>query len=171
VLPRFVTFSLGVRSARSVQACTDSADTLCQGAANRVDEKELEQDVAAVRSVLIVDDDPDVVRTFARMLRSSGYEVLTELDAESALRRLAADHPDAALVDLRLPAVDGVAFMRRLRAQEADRRTPVAIVTGDYLLEEAVLRELRALKATVYFKPLWLHELVALTEFLLRDGK
>jgi len=123
---------------------------------------------AGVRSVLIVDDNADVVRTFARMLRSSGYEVLTAVDSESALRRLAADHPDAALVDLRLPVVDGMGFMRRLRAQEGRRRTPVALVTGDLLLDDAVLGELRALNATVYFKPLWAHDLMGLTEFLLR---
>jgi DNA-binding response OmpR family regulator len=127
--------------------------------------------VAGLRSVLIVDDDPDVIRTFARMLQFSGYDVLTALDADSALRILAADHPDAALVDLRLPVADGIAFMRRLRAQEGHHHTPVAIVTGDYLIDDTVLAELDALNAVVYFKPLWLHELVGLTEFLLRDVK
>jgi two-component system, OmpR family, response regulator PrrA len=141
------------------------------GCGERADGRSLEQPVAGLRSVLIVDDDPDVVRTFARTLRLSGYDVLTAVDAESALNRLAADHPDAALVDLRLPMAEGVAFMRRLRAQDGNQRTPVAIVTGDYLLDDAVLGELRALNTTVYFKPLWLGELVGLTEFLLRGDE
>ena len=59
--------------------------------------------------------------------------------------------------------------MRRLRAQEGYHRTAVAIVTGDYLLDDTVLDELCALNAIVYFKPLWLREVVALTKFLLRD--
>jgi DNA-binding response OmpR family regulator len=123
--------------------------------------------LAGLRSVLIVDDDPDVLRTLARMLRSFGYHVLTAFDAESALLSLAADRPAAALVDLRLTRLDGIAFMRRLRAQEVNQRTPVAIVTADDLLDDAMFGELRALNATVYFKPLWAHELNALTEFLL----
>jgi hypothetical protein len=104
MLPGFITFGLGVRSARSVQKCTDSARTMRQGPVNQL-AKGIEEHVAVgVRSVLIVDDNPDVFRTFARMPQSSGYAVLTALDAESVLHRLAAGHPYAALVDLRLPA-------------------------------------------------------------------
>jgi CheY-like chemotaxis protein len=119
--------------------------------------------------VLIIDDDPGVVMTFARMLRVSGYHVLTALNAETGLRQMAAAHPDAILVDLRLPAVDGLSFLRRLRAQEVECHTPVAVITGDYFMDEQLSRELRTLDATVYFKPLWLEDLVRITKRLLSD--
>ena len=65
-----------------------------------------------------------------------------------------------------MPLVAGLEFLRRLRVTRA-HRTPVAIVTGDYFLEDTVSAELRALGATLMFKPLWLEDLVDLTHTLL----
>src|SRR5262245_65245770 len=86
--------------------------------------------------ILIVDDDEGVTQTFARMLRLEGYEVRTAMNAESGLREAEQSHPDAIILDLRMPLVDGLGFLRRLRAHDAQRDTPVAIVTGDYFLDE-----------------------------------
>ena len=116
--------------------------------------------------VLIVDDDPSVVQTFARMLRLEGYEVLTALDADAALREVETSHPDAVLLDLRMPLADGLTFLRRLRARE-ERHTPVAIVTGDYLVDEAITRELKELEVDVYYKPVWIEDLVGITRRLI----
>ena len=104
--------------------------------------------------------------TFARMLRLSGYAVLTACDGETGLRQVTDRRPDAAVVDLRMPTTDGLAFMHRLRAIEKRRRTPVAIVTGDYMLDETMMRELTRLGATVYFKPLWLEDLLRIARSL-----
>ena len=119
-------------------------------------------------TVLIVDDDASVSRTFARMLRLEGYDVSTALDAETGLREVATNHPDAVLLDLRMPFQDGLAFLRRLRQQEHDRHTPVAIITGDYIVDGNLLQEIRGLDAVLCFKPLWLEDLVRITERLLR---
>src|SRR5882762_3216665 len=89
-----------------------------------------------VARVLIVDDDLGVVHAFGRMLRLEGYEVMTALDAEAALRKVETSHPDAVLLDLRMPLTDGLAFLRRLRARPEQRHTPVAIVTADYFVDE-----------------------------------
>jgi CheY-like chemotaxis protein len=121
--------------------------------------------------VLIVDDDPGVVQTFARVLRLEGYEVLTALDGAAALREVETSHPDAVLLDLRMPLMDGVAFLRRLRAHEEQRHTPVAIVTGDYLIDEAITRELKELESDLYFKPLWLQDLIGITQRLVQRTK
>jgi DNA-binding response OmpR family regulator len=119
-------------------------------------------------TVLIVDDDASVSRTFARMLRLEGYDVSTAQDAEGGLLEVATTHPDAVLLDLRMPLLDGLGFLRRLREQEPDRHTPVAIITGDYIIDETLLHEIRALDAVLCFKPLWLEDLVRITERLLR---
>lgn len=118
-------------------------------------------------SILIVDDDEAVTQTFARMLQLEGYEVRTAVSAESGLREAAEHLPDAIILDLRMPLVDGLGFLRRLRRHENQRSTPVAIVTGDYFLDESVSTELKQLGAELKFKPMWLEDLVGLARTLL----
>jgi DNA-binding response OmpR family regulator len=119
-------------------------------------------------TILIVDDDEGVTQTFARMLRLEGFEVRTAMTAELGLREAALVHPDAIILDLRMPLVDGLGFLRRLREIESSRDIPVAIVTGDYFLEDEISAEVRALGAELRFKPLWLEDLVGLARNLLK---
>jgi len=118
--------------------------------------------------ILIVDDDEGVTQTFARMLRLEGYQVRTAVNAEKGLQEADLSRPDAIILDLRMPLVDGLGFLRRLRARDGQRSTPVAIVTGDYFLEDSVSTELRELGAQLRFKPLWLEDLVGLARNLLK---
>ena len=118
--------------------------------------------------ILIVDDDEGVTQTFARMLRLEGYQVRTAVSAENGLLEAEQSHPDAIILDLRMPLVDGLGFLRRLRAQDDQRSVPVAIVTGDYFLDDTVSNELRELGAELRFKPLWLEDLVGLAHNLLK---
>lgn len=119
-------------------------------------------------TILIVDDDEGVTQTFARMLRLEGYQVRTAVNAETGLQEAAQSHPDAIILDLRMPLVDGLGFLRRLRALEGHQTTPVAIVTGDYFLDESISTELQRLGAELRFKPLWLEDLVGLARNLLK---
>ena len=118
--------------------------------------------------ILIVDDDEGVTQTFARMLRLEGYHVRTAVNAENGLREAEEGRPDAIILDLRMPLVDGLGFLRRLRARNDQRSIPVAIVTGDYFLDDAMSAELRELGAELRFKPLWLEDLVGLARNLLK---
>ena len=118
--------------------------------------------------ILIVDDDEGVTQTFARMLRLEGYQVQTAVSAETGLLEAEESRPDAIILDLRMPLVDGLGFLRRLRAQADQATTPVAIVTGDYFLDESVSNELQQLGAELRFKPLWLEDLVGLARNLLK---
>jgi CheY-like chemotaxis protein len=122
--------------------------------------------VAPVRTVLIVDDDPPTVDIFAAVLRLEGFEVRTALSTESGMRAVQASRPDAILIDFNMPLANGVEFLRRLRADEWHRGTPVAVVTGDSL-DDAAATELQQLGASVAFKPLLGAELVTLTRRLL----
>jgi two-component system response regulator PrrA len=119
-------------------------------------------------TILVVDDDEGVTQTFARMLRLEGYDVRTAMNAETGLREADKSRPDAIILDLRMPLVDGLGFLRRLRARDEQRDTPVAIVTGDYFLDDQVSAELRELGAELKFKPLWLEDLVGLARHLLQ---
>jgi DNA-binding response OmpR family regulator len=124
---------------------------------------------AAVPKILIVDDDEGVTQTFARMLRLEGYQVRTAVTAELGLREAQVSQPDAIILDLRMPLVDGLGFLRALRSHLNQRKTPVAIVTGDYFLDDAVSAELRELGAELRFKPLWLEDIVGLARNLLQS--
>jgi CheY-like chemotaxis protein len=55
-----------------------------------------------------------------------------------------------------MPDIDGLEFLRRLRMSNDNRNTPVAIVTGDYFLDDTVFAQFKALDAEVRFKPIWL---------------
>ena len=119
-------------------------------------------------TILIVDDDEGVTQTFARMLKLEGYNVRTAMNAERGLTEAEESRPDAIILDLRMPLVDGLGFLRRLRAHDQQRDVPVAIVTGDYFLDDAIANELRELGAALKFKPLWLDDLVGLARDLLK---
>jgi two-component system, OmpR family, response regulator PrrA len=118
--------------------------------------------------ILVVDDDEGVTSTFARMLRLEGFDVRTARNGEMGLREASQSRPDAIILDLRMPLVDGLRFLQRLRADNEQRDVPVAIVTGDYFLDDEVTDELRQLGAEVRFKPLWLEDLVGLARNLLK---
>jgi len=122
---------------------------------------------ASARKILIVDDDRAVADTFSRMLKLEGFEVVTALSAEAGLDLTEQLRPDAIILDLRMPIVNGVQFLRIIRARPHLAEVPVAIVTGDYFLGETTALELRSLGASVRFKPLWLEDLVALARALM----
>lgn len=121
-----------------------------------------------VASILIVDDDEAVTQTFARMLQLEGFMVRTAPNAEMGLRDVAEFPPDAIILDMRMPLIDGLGFLRRLRQRDTQRDTPVAIVTGDYFLDDSVSMELRELGAELKFKPMWLEDLLGLARTLLK---
>lgn len=117
--------------------------------------------------VLIVDDDVSVTDTFSRMLRLEGYEVWAALSADEGLSLAQKHRPHAVILDLRMPLTSGVQVLRAIRAIPGLTSTPVAIVTGDYYLDEEQSSEIKALGAELRYKPLWLEELVTLARDLL----
>ena len=122
---------------------------------------------AATRTILIVDDDRSVADTFARMLKLEGFGVATALSAEAGLELASVVHPDAIILDMRMPITNGLQFLRLIRTKPRLAAIPVAIVTGDYFLSEPVQHELRSLGASIRFKPLWLEDLIALAKTLI----
>jgi CheY-like chemotaxis protein len=112
--------------------------------------------------ILIVDDDAVTVHDFSRMLVLSGYRVRTAGSSDEALGQDPHDPPDAMLLDLRMPHLDGLKLLERLRERPGWQTIPAAIITGDYFVEDAVIQALRASHTQVRFKPLWLEDLVKL---------
>jgi CheY-like chemotaxis protein len=118
--------------------------------------------------VLIVDDDVSVTDTFSRTLRLEGYEVWAALSADEGLSLAHAHQPHVIILDLRMPLTSGLQFLRAIRAIPSLTNIPVAIVTGDYYLDDLQSSEIKALGAELRFKPLWLEELVTLARDLLK---
>ncbi len=81
----------------------------------------------AVR-VLVVEDDDEIAAVLARMLRSEGLEARVSVDGHTAIGEAATFKPDAILIDLGLPGIDGVEVIRRLRA--GGESTPIIAVTA-----------------------------------------
>ena len=80
--------------------------------------------------VLIVDDDPDIVRLVSYNLSRAGYEVLTASTGRKALELVQKQPPDLIVLDLMLPDVDGMEVCRTLRQQLPSRRIPILMLTA-----------------------------------------
>ncbi len=115
--------------------------------------------------ILVVDDDPGVRTALDRALRLDGYEVTTVADGESALASLALAAPDAMVLDLGLPGIDGLDVARRMR--EAGDDTPVLMLTARDAVNDRVLG-LDAGADDYVVKPFALAELEARLRALLR---
>jgi two-component system OmpR family response regulator len=80
--------------------------------------------------VLVVDDNCDAATALGRLLSAAGYQVETSFDGESALQAAERFSPDACVIDINLPGMDGYELARRLRNQARGRRPVLATVTG-----------------------------------------
>ena len=83
-------------------------------------------------TLLMVDDDPDILETVALILEDDTHRVLTALDGRSALEILAAGaRPDLVLLDLMMPGMNGWTLRERMLADPELARIPVAVLSGD----------------------------------------
>lgn len=80
--------------------------------------------------VLVVDDDPDSAEGMALLLETLGHVAVTAHDGVEALAALVGDRPDIALVDIRLPGMDGYELAARIRALDPDQAIRLVAVTG-----------------------------------------
>lgn len=126
---------------------------------------------AATSRILIVDDDETVLHTFAKALSLEGYDVRIASSPLSGLQEVDEAPPDAILLDLRMPFVNGIGFLYRLRARAEHKHIPVAIITGDSCVDDPALQEMHDLNAEVLFKPIWIDEVVSVTRGLLEKRR
>ncbi|MEM6956034.1 MAG: EAL domain-containing response regulator [Myxococcota bacterium] len=86
--------------------------------------------------VLLVDDDPALLRSFARCLRRAGFRVVTADSGEAALEAFKATSIDVIVSDISMPRMSGVEMMHGMR--EADADVPVVLMTGRPSVESAI---------------------------------
>lgn len=115
--------------------------------------------MASPSRVLVLDDDDGVRLTFAHALMAQGYSVQVAGTAREALFEIRRERPDAILVDLKMPLVNGVGFLYRLRADPVNHDIPVGVITGELAMDDATADDLIALSAQVWHKPLSLEDI------------
>lgn len=80
--------------------------------------------------ILVVDDEVSNLEVIGEFLRLEGYQVLTAVDGEQALERVAANQPDLVLLDILMPRLDGYEVCRRLKSNPQTVFTPVVMITA-----------------------------------------
>src|ERR687884_1972849 len=80
--------------------------------------------------VLVVEDDPWIAWMIADDLAERGYQVTTARDGADALKRLAAARPDAIVLDLMMPGINGWEFVERYQQRTGGRAIPIVIFSA-----------------------------------------
>jgi two-component system cell cycle response regulator len=83
-------------------------------------------------TVLVADDDADILRFMDINFRLEGFEVVTARDGPDALAKAVAVRPDLVVLDVLMPGIDGYAICARIRADASLAAVPVLIVTANY---------------------------------------
>jgi len=82
------------------------------------------------KRILIVEDDPGVLRFFSFSLESEGYEVINAMNGLEGLKKAQAELPDLLVLDVMLPGLDGFEVCHRLRGDAATSQIPVLMVSA-----------------------------------------
>jgi DNA-binding response OmpR family regulator len=83
-------------------------------------------------TVLVADDDADILRVIELNFRLEGFEVVTARDGPDALAKAVTVRPDLVVLDVLMPGIDGYAICARIRADASLAAVPVLIVTANH---------------------------------------
>jgi len=100
------------------------------------------------KMILLVDDDPDIAKILRLRIEAEGYEFSKASDGKEMLELLKIKKPDAILLDIMLPNMDGYSALREMRKNEEYRRIPVIILSAK---EKKKVWDLFALEKVVFF--------------------
>jgi DNA-binding NtrC family response regulator len=86
--------------------------------------------------ILVVDDEPDMAENLALVLKSAGHDPIIETDSRTVPDMVERERPDLVITDLRMPGLDGLGLIERVRAMHAD--IPVVVLTAYATIDSAV---------------------------------
>ena len=89
-----------------------------------------------METILIVDDEKNYLLVLSAVLEEEGYEVLTAVSGAEALEVLASSEPDLVLTDMKMPGMDGIELLERIKARDPD--LPVIMMTAHGTVDKAV---------------------------------
>jgi len=120
-----------------------------------------------VYKILAVDDSPTVLASIKLALERRGYELHTFQRADEALKQLNSKKADLVITDLNMPGMDGITFIRQVRANTTCRFTPIVMLTTES--QQAKKEEARRAGATAWItKPFTPEQLEMVLKKLLR---
>ncbi len=95
-----------------------------------------------VKRILLVDDEPELLKAMRIRLASWGYDVLTATNGKEAIQLVKKKVPDAVILDIMMPEMDGWEVYKQMRADNALKNIPVIILTArNSSFEEIIARE------------------------------
>jgi len=86
--------------------------------------------------ILLIDDEPDLLRVLARSLKADGHEVATALNGPDGLAAFEGQHPAIVITDIKMPGMSGIEVLKRIKEREPDAE--VIIITGHGDMDNAV---------------------------------
>ena len=101
-----------------------------------------------VKTVIVVEDEPDAAELFAEMMRVSGFRVLKTYSSTPAISLIAKERPNAVILDIMMPDISGLEVLRFMRRDPELKDTPVIVVSARSLPSD--IREGLEAGATIY---------------------
>jgi CheY-like chemotaxis protein len=120
------------------------------------------------KKILLVDDDPDILRLVEVVLKRSGFNVVTAKNGPDALSYLQTDMPSMILLDVAMPGMNGFEVLSQLRALENLRAVPVMMLTARSQKEE-IIKAIQMGAQNYMVKPFDSKELIARIKKILGD--
>ena len=102
------------------------------------------------KTILLVDDDPLIIRVYQKRLTEQGYKVIAAFNGEEGLVQLTKEKPDLILLDLMMPKMNGVEALKAFKKNEETKNIPVIILTNLEDHEGEQLEKARKLGALDY---------------------
>ena len=86
--------------------------------------------------ILVVDDEPDILRVVVKIMEARGHEVFTAKDGPAAIEAAGSHLPDVVILDVNLPKMDGFEVCKALKTGDATKHIPIVMMTAAYVSVE-----------------------------------
>jgi len=121
--------------------------------------------------ILVADDERDIVGFVSDFLQAEGYETAAAYNGEEAFEAIERLRPDAVVLDIKMPIMDGLEVIRKLRQNPAIAATPVVVFTATQVIQESKERFKEFKVHTWISKPFEPGELLAAVKSSLQSKK
>lgn len=125
---------------------------------------------AGTEYLLIVEDDPDILKLLDAALTFKGYRVITARNGKEALDIIQLKHPAVVIADIMMPKMDGFGLIHRLRIHPETRDIPVVFITATYVTRDDRSFALKLGATRFLQKPLDLEKFLGTISDLLKQG-
>ena len=103
------------------------------------------------KTILVVDDEPDILRWLTLLFENNGYRVFTAQDGLEGMEKAKSENPDLITLDISMPVESGVKMYRNLHKEDKLANIPVILVTGATPMLNTFLTKIKQLKQPAGF--------------------